>query len=375
MTKIIFWSSFTFIFYSYLGYPILLLALSIFRKRKVVRGDITPPVSFVVAAYNEQQRIEGKIKNILEQDYPKEKLEIIIASDSSTDRTDEIVSSYRTAGVRLVRAPERKGKENAQKFAVDAASGGIIIFSDVATKLDPDGVRKIIQNFNDPCVGCVSSVDTFINRAGKISGESAYVRYEMRLRMLESQVNSLVGLSGSFFAARRELCYPWAVDLQSDFNTLINSVKRGYRGVSDTQSIGYYQDISDGKKEFSRKVRTIVRGIRVLMNSLPMLNPFKYGLFSLQLISHKLCRWLVPFALLILLLSNVFLATKVQHYIYILVLQAGFYVMAALGYWTSSNRKVLKIPLFFIMVNLSIIIAWYKYLRREDFIKWEPSAR
>lgn len=375
MLEIIFWSSLIFIFYAYFGYPLLLAALSLIRKNAVRKADIFPRVSFIITAHNEEKRIDEKIKNTLEQDYPKDRIEIIVASDSSTDGTDGIVRSYQSSGVKLVRAPERKGKENAQKLAVDAASGEILVFSDVATRIERDGVRRIVRNFNDPTVGCVSSVDRFIGRDGRVSGEGAYVKYEMFLRNLESRAGTLVGLSGSFFAARRQLCYPWMVDLQSDFNTLINSVKRGYRGVSDPDSIGYYQDLNDEKKEFSRKVRTVARGIRVFMKSLPMLNPFRYGLFSLQLFTHKLCRWFIPFALLTSLISSVFLAGVAHYYIYILMAQAVFYAFAVLGFWTHSEKKALKIPFFFVLVNLSILIAWYKYLKRETFVKWEPSAR
>lgn len=227
MLEVLFWSSILFVFYAYAGYPLLLKAFSSVRSHSVRKGPIAPNVSFIITAYNEEKRIEAKLKNTLEQIYPKEKLEIIVASDCSSDKTDQIVLSHQMSGVRLVRAPERKGKENAQRYAVERASGEILIFSDVATILEPDGVRNIVENFNDETVGCVSSVDRFIDSDGKISGEGAYVKYEMLLRSLESRFNSVVGLSGSFFAARREVCREWAVDLQSDFNTLINSIKIG----------------------------------------------------------------------------------------------------------------------------------------------------
>jgi hypothetical protein len=221
----------------------------------------------------------------------------------------------------------------------------------------------------------VSSIDRFIDKDGNISGEGAYVTYEMMLRKLESRVNTLVGLSGSFFAARKDVCHPWATDLQSDFNTLINAIKKGYRGVSDSESIGYYPDLSDEKKEFFRKVRTVVRGIRVFMKSFTMLNPFQYGLFSWQFISHKLCRWIVPFALLFALLSNALIVGFSNYYLYFFVLQTFFYIAAILGLCTHSKILILKIPLFFVMVNLSILLAWYKILKGEYFIKWEPSIR
>jgi glycosyltransferase involved in cell wall biosynthesis len=306
-----------------------------------------------------------------------EKLEIIVVSDCSTDRTDEIVKSYESKGVLLIRAPKREGKEPAQKIAVERSSGEIIVFSDVATLLETNGISNIVRNFNDPTVGCASSVDRFIDRDGKTSGEGAYVRYEMFLRSLETKVNTLVGLSGSFFAARREVCQDWAIDLQSDFNTLLNSVKTGLRGVSDPDSVGYYKNIVDEKKEFERKVRTVLRGISVFMKGLPLLNPFKYGLFSWQLFSHKLCRWMVPFALIAAFLSNLFLASYSAFYFSTFILQLVFYAFAFGGVWVTrfSKKYFLKIPAFFVVVNLSILMAWYRYFQGERLLAWEPSRR
>jgi glycosyltransferase involved in cell wall biosynthesis len=377
MAQIVFWTSGLFIFYAYLGYPLLLMALSVFRNRPVRRGNITPTVSFIITAYNEEKRIREKIENALKQDYPGDKLEILVASDCSRDRTDEIVRSYQSHGIRLVRAPERKGKESVQKLAVAEATGEILVFSDAATGLRPDGVSNIVKNFNDPTVGCVSSTDRFIDPAGAISGEGAYVRYEMFLRNLETKVNSLVSLSGSFFAARREVCRNWAVDLQSDFNTLLNAVKMGLRGISDPDSIGYYKSIADEKKEFERKVRTVVRGISVFMKSLPMLNPFRHGLFSWQLFSHKLCRWLVPFAMILAFFSNAILIPRSGVYLYAFIFQLAFYTVALGGIWInrSSMKNILKIPSFFVLVNLSILNAWYRYARGERMVRWNPSER
>jgi glycosyltransferase involved in cell wall biosynthesis len=377
LIEIIFWASVSFIFYAYFGYPIILMGISLLKKYSVKKGDITPKVSFIITAYNEEKRIKEKIENTLTQKYPKDKLEIIVASDCSHDKTDEIISSYNFKGVRLVRAPERKGKENAQKYAIDIASGEILVFSDVATILQPDSVANIVKNFNDPTVGCVSSVDKFIDKDGKISGEGAYVKYEMFLRSLETKVNTLVGLSGSFFAARREVCLSWATDLQSDFNTVLNSVKTGLRGVLDLETAGYYANITDEKKEFKRKVRTVLRGISVFMKNLNMLNFIKYGLFSWQLFSHKLCRWLVPFALVAGLFSNACLIRQSDLYTYAFICQCLFYTTAAVGIRTDllARLNTFKVPSFFVLVNLSILNAWYRYMRGERMVSWDPSQR
>lgn len=374
--QVLFWAAIFFIFYAYLGYPIVLMILALFRNRRVKKGDISPPVSFVITAYNEEKRIREKIENTLKQDYPRDKLEIIVASDCSSDRTDDIVKSYESEGVRLIRAKERRGKEAAQKLAVDGASGDILLFSDVATILPQDGVVNIVRNFHDQTVGCVSSVDKIIDTEGKFGGEGAYVKYEMFLRYLETRANTLVGLSGSFFAARREVCQNWQPELQSDFNTLINAVHLGLRGVSDPESVGYYKNIADETREYERKVRTVLRGISVFMKSLPMLNPFRYGLFSWQLLSHKLCRWLVSFALILAFVSNACLIYRSSFYLYLFVLQLVFYVVAFGGVRADLfSRSILKIPSFFVLVNLSILTAWFRYLRGQRIATWKPSER
>jgi cellulose synthase/poly-beta-1,6-N-acetylglucosamine synthase-like glycosyltransferase len=389
------------IFYAYFGYPLFLMAILAGRRTKALffkRGsqkpsslpvinNETPFVSFIITAYNEEKRIEEKIKNSLTQNYPRGKIEIIVASDCSNDKTDEIVRNYAGKGVKLARAPERKGKENAQKNAVELSKGDILVFSDVATILKPDGISNIVDNFKDPTIGCVSSEDKFIDKDGNISGEGAYVKYEMFLRKLESEVNTLVGLSGSFFAARREVCKNWAIDLQSDFNTLLNSIKIGLKGISDPRSIGYYKNIADEKKEFNRKVRTVLRGISVLMRNLFLLNPFKYRLFSWQLFSHKLCRWFVPFFLTSAFLSNAAIMFKSIPLFLIFILQIIFYFLGFYYYWNLSalnspkpkSHNMLKaiagLFYFFITVNMSIMVAWLKYLKGERATFWEPSKR
>ncbi|MBI4000611.1 MAG: glycosyltransferase family 2 protein [Nitrospira defluvii] len=378
LVELLFWMSIVFVWYAYAGYPIVLLLLSVFRKRPVAARDICPRVSYIITAYNEERRIREKIENSLQQDYPRQNLEIVVASDCSTDATDSIVQSYESSGVRLVRAIERKGKEAVQQLAVSMTSGEIVVFSDVATTLAPNGLSTIVKPFADDTVGCVSSIDRFIDADdGQLSGEGAYVKYEMLLRRLETEVNTLVGLSGSFFAARREVCADWASDLQSDFNTVLNSVRRGLRGVSDPNSIGYYKNLADERKEYQRKVRTVLRGIAVLMRSLPLMNPFRYGLFAWQLFSHKLCRWLVPFAMIAAFFTNALLLFYGPFYRYLFADQVCFYGIALLYScvrWLP-RKGVWRLPSFFVLVNLSILDAWYRYLRGDRVLRWEPSKR
>ncbi|HSL20175.1 MAG TPA: glycosyltransferase family 2 protein [Vicinamibacterales bacterium] len=372
MADVILWCSVALVIYAYLGYPCALLALAAIRTRPVRKGRELPLVSFIITAHNEDNRIAAKIENTLAQDYPVDRHEIIVASDCSTDRTDAIAGGY-APRVRLVRTAERHGKEAAQRLAIEASRGDILVFSDVATALAPGGVSSLVRNFSDATVGCVSSVDRSVDAAGRVSGEGAYVRYEMFLRRLETAVNSLVGLSGSLFAARRDVCRRWAADRQSDFSTLLNAVELGYRGVLDPDSVGYYSNIDDERREFQRKVRTVVRGLAVLASNARMLNPLRYGIFAWQLASHKLCRWLVPFAMIAALVSNAALAPSSVVYELMLALQLSFYAAALGGLRTRS--AALRIPAFLLLVNVAALTAWIRYVRGQRIIAWTPSER
>jgi hypothetical protein len=187
-----------------------------------------------------------------------------------------------------------------------------------------------------------------------------------------------VGLSGSFFAARREVCKgAWPDDLQSDFNTVLNSMRMGLRGVADPDSIGYYKNIADERKEYDRKVRTVLRGISVFMRSLALVNPLRHAVFAWQLLSHKLCRWLVPFGMMTAFVSNAFLAFYSRWYAMLFVIQVLFYAVALGGiFWKPLLRlPIIKLSSFFLVVNASIFQAWVRYWSGERLITWEPSKR
>ena len=368
--------SVAFVFYAYFGYALVLYAISLVRSRPVTFGDYTPTVAFIITVHNEEGRIRDKLENTLGLAYPAERLDIVVASDCSTDRTHEIVREYAGKGVRLVVAPQRRGKEFAQKTAIDATSGEVLVFTDVAARLDPGGLRTILRAFADPTVGCVSSADRLIDADGRVSGEGAYVRYEMFLRDLESRVGSVAGLSGSFFAARREACQPWDTDIPSDFTTLLNTLRHGWRGISDREAIAYYRNIVDERREYSRKVRTIVRGMSGLLRHLTLLNPFHYGLAAWQLCSHKLCRWLVPFALLSALLTSLVLAVSSPFYALLALIQVGAYVAAAIGMRRVGRLSgVHRLVTFLVSSNLSILHAWLQVARGRRVVVWEPSRR
>lgn len=377
LLEILFISSIVLIIFSYFGYPLSLSLLGSVRNKKVKKMPFFPYVTLIITAHNEEKRVSQKLENTLALDYPREKLKILVASDGSTDLTNTIVANFATEGVDLIAIRARHGKENAQKEAVNRAMGDVLIFTDVGTKLDQDGLKEIVSNFADPSVGCVSSEDRVVGKGGQPQGEGLYVRYEMWLRRLESKVNSLVGLSGSFFAARKEVCQDFSEELQSDFRTVLNSVKMGLRGVCDPKAIGYYQDVSHQKREFDRKIRTVLRGLTVFFRHLELLNVFKYGMFSYQYFCHKLLRWLVPFFLATAFFSNLFLAEKSFQYFLVFLGQVGFYGLAILG-WKHKDASlsiIVKIPMYFVTVNASIALAWWRYLKGHRVVMWTPSER
>ena len=213
----LFWTGAFLAFYSYLVYPVVLM----FMQRAMTSprtGSATGPkphVTVIVAARNEQARIADKLENTLALEYPGGTFNILVASDCSEDATDSIVSGFAHRGVTLVRSPERKGKEHAQGLAIKAATGDILVFTDTATRLRPDAIRLLIEDFADPTVGAVSSEDELLSPEGTVRGEGAYVRYEMALRRLESRAAGLVGLSGSCFAVRKEVCARWRSDTRA----------------------------------------------------------------------------------------------------------------------------------------------------------------
>jgi len=375
MLETIFWVSLLGAIYSYFLYPVLLQLMPRRPKTSNVQDDHNPRISLIVTAHNEAKRIREKIENCLAVDYSN--IEIIVASDASTDGTDEIVQEYAARGVSVARANERKGKEYAQLQAINKADGEILVFSDVATRIPEDALEKLSVYFMDPAVGAVSSEDRFLTRDGKVVGEGAYVRYEMWLRRLESERAGLVGLSGSFFAARKEVCQNWDIASPSDFNTALNCASGGYVAVTAPDVHGYYQDVADKKKEYERKLRTIIRGLTALERHPEVLNPFQYGWFTFQVISHKVLRWSVPWFLLLLFITTLMMNHQGGIYSLALLAQIIFYGVVGIGYLRPAlqSSHFVKIPLFFVQVNVAIAHATLRFLSGTRMTVWTPSQR
>ncbi|MFZ5862714.1 MAG: glycosyltransferase family 2 protein [Nitrospirota bacterium] len=363
--------------YTYVGYPLLLVGLARRRDQTVSRESVLPTVSLVVSVYNGERIIQRKLENCRALDYPEDKLELIVASDCSTDATHDIVARFAHPRLRLVASPTRLGKEAAQKRAAESATGEIVVFTDAGILVDPPTLRYVAAHFADHRVGCVTGEDRVLNETGDVVGEGAYVRYETWLRRLESRVNSVVGMSGWLFAVRKSLCRDWPVGFASDFYMLLNTVKAGYRGVCEPRAAAYSWVVPSHGQELRRKIRTSTRGIAVLVAQRALLNPIAYPVFAWQLISHKLLRWMVPFLLLGVFASSLALAPDGPVFRTLVAAQVLFYGIALLGYLLPSWRSaaLVRVPYFFCMSNLAILLAWGKYARGERFIVWEPTTR
>jgi len=365
--------------YSYFIYPVMLKLLP---SRKsygyMAEENAKPPrLSLIITVHNEEGRVREKLENTLQIDYPSELLEIIVASDLSTDKTDNIVESYAEKGIRLVRADQRKGKEYAQLCAIRASNGEILVFSDVATQIPSDSLRLLAARFSDPQVGALSSEDKFISHDGSVVGEGAYVKYEMWLRRLESDRAGLVGLSGSFFAARREVCDDWDIYCPSDFNTALNAAKLGLVAITCPDVVGIYKDVKDSGLEYRRKMRTVIRGITAISRHPEVLNPFRMGMFAFQVWSHKVMRWGVPWFMAIFLLLTLLLQGQGMIYSLALIAQLAFYTLALLG-WMSENLRqntLIKIIFFFVQTNLALAQATVSFISGKRMTVWTPSKR
>ncbi len=377
MTQILFWLCVIAATYSYFCYPALLIILPPRKIDQRVPAIPVRQVAIVIAARNEASKIVEKLDNTLALERANIELDLMVASDASDDTTDSIVLSYADKGIRLVRSPVRKGKEHAQGLAIAATDADLIVFTDAGTLLPKDVLLHLLEAFTDPTVGAVSSVDRFITPDGTLQGEGAYVRYEMWLRDLETRFHSLVGLSGSFFAARRSVCQKWDNRVQSDFGTALSCVQLGMRATSDKRVIGYYRNISDTSKEYQRKLRTVTRGMGSLRIRAEVLNVFRYGRFSFEVFSHKVMRWATPWFLLGALGTNAALAVQHSFYRVLLVIQLAFYLSPVAMRLAPGLRKIglARIAVYFVEVNVAILHAALLTLTGRTILTWEPSKR
>ena len=374
--EIIFWLAALLVLYAYLGYPLLLAALRAVVHHPVVPevADYYPSVTLIIPVHNEARVIDDKLKNLDSLDYPRDRVLVLIVSDGSTDQTKEHILAYRgELQIRFLELSQRQGKAAALNLGLQHTTSEIVVFTDASILLDALALRRIVQPFQDATIGCVSGED-HIPGGG---GEGLYGRYELFLRNLESQVSSIAGASGSFYAMRTKLCSPFLPGLAPDFLSVLSTVEQGYRAITEPRAFGTMSSVKSAQGEFRRKVRTLLRGMTALWYARALLNPFRSGWFALVLWSHKLARWLVPFMLVAMLLANVWLLGQ-AFYVLVFVMQLSFYLLAILALLELSllrNSLLGKIPMYFTVVNGAIFVAWLRFLSGTRLEIWEPTKR
>ena len=363
--------------YSYFIYPLLLLFL---RDAPPIRAAMTgrlPPSSIIIAARNEQRRIRQKIVETLQLRQVHPQLEILVASDASTDDTDAIVREFADRGVCLVGTSVNNGKEFAQRAAIKQASGDVLVFTDAATTIAPESIARVMALFADPAVGAISSTDRFVDSEGRVSGEGLYIRYEMWLRDMESRKCGLIGLSGSFFAARRAVCESWDTSIPSDFATALTCRTLGLRAISDDRVIGLYPDVKVPGHEFARKTRTIIRGMTAIARKRELLNPFGHGVLAMQLWSHKVLRWAVPWFALLYVAGVTLLFERGALTVALAAPIALLLGLSAAGALAPMLRRssLVSGAYYFIQANTAVLYASVLFLAGKRITTWVPTRR
>jgi len=390
--KIFFWSFIFVVFYAYVGYGILLYILvkikRIFGKpRKDLQpDDYEPDVTLFIAAYNEKNFVAEKIKNSRELEYPASKLHMVWITDGSDDGTPQELFSYE--GVEVHHQPQRNGKIGAMNRGMQFVKTPIVIFCDANTMLGRESVRRIVKLFSDPKVGCVSGEKRIFSKlkdgaAG--AGEGLYWKYESTLKKWDAELYSVVGAAGELFAIRTELYQEVERDtLLDDFIISLRVAQNGYTIQYDPEAYAIETASANVKEELKRKVRISAGGIQSVIRLKSLLNIFKYGTLSFQYISHRVLRWtLAPLSLLLLLPIGLILAINEGFYDFgfyctLFWLQILFYLSALLG-WYLENRsikvKILFVPYYFFIMNLSVFLGLNRYLKGSQSVNWERAKR
>jgi cellulose synthase/poly-beta-1,6-N-acetylglucosamine synthase-like glycosyltransferase len=363
-----------------IGYPLILaLAGFLFRRtRQLTDGE--PTVTLIIAAHNEEACIAGKIDNTLALDYPRSRLEIIVASDGSTDRTADIVRSYADRGIVLREFP-RLGKTGMQNHVARSAGGEILVFSDANAAYRADAIRKLVRNFADPAVACASGQLIYESRrASAGDGEQSYWNYEKFLKRCESDLSSLIGANGSIYAVRRSDYVEIDSDLISDLVEPLALVRSGKRVVYEPDAISVEEASSNYSVEFTRKVRILTRSINGLLHMRALFNPFRYGIFSVQLVVHKLLRYLVPVFLATALTSLVALAMLGQYRAVLLAVALALSAAMLVGKgilprWSNPAVRACHLLYYYLMVNYALVPAWINIVRRTRVTVWVPERK
>ncbi len=380
--KILFFISLAAVFYIYIGYPALAFLLAKIIRNPVKKDNgYQPGVSIILSAYNEQAHIEKKIQNLMQSNYPTDKIEILVGSDGSIDKTNDILLRLKSANVNVFIYSQRRGKINVLNDIVPYAKGEIIIFCDARQMFKPDALRHLAANFNDKKIGCVSGELVFTekeNHTGISHGAGVYLKYEKFIRRCESAFSSIIGATGAIYAIRRELFIAPPKDtILDDVYIPLMIVKKGYRCIVDKAAIAYDYPALQARQEYQRKIRTHVGNYQIFLICRALFNPFRSNV-AMQFFSHKFIRVISPFFLIALFAINICLATNICYKMFFWG-QIAFYLMAAVGMiiYNKPERKNKLIGKFvtaaymFCLMNYAAFMAFFKFILGRQKIAWE----
>jgi cellulose synthase/poly-beta-1,6-N-acetylglucosamine synthase-like glycosyltransferase len=373
---IIFWSCSGLLLYLYLLYPPLVRWLASRFGKVIARGTALPTITVIVTVYNEEKSIVAKLSNLANLNYPPSLLDVLVASDGSSDGTEKLARGYDQERVSVLRVEGRQGKTACQNAAAAVATGDVLIFTDATTELDAEAARRLVENFTDPTVGCVAGRLVYVTRGENATGRGgeAYWDYEVRLRAAESAFGSLIGVSGCLYAVRRSAYRPIDPSLISDFVIAMSMREQGLRTVLAPEAICHEETLDQGGHELAMRVRVALRSLNALVRQRRFLNPFRYGRFSWQLWSHKGLRYASPLLWLAALIANLALASH-PGYLLLLVGQVTIIAAGVVGFVLQSKRPTLGIfgrPYYLLLTNIASLIATFRYLRGERMVTWTP---
>jgi cellulose synthase/poly-beta-1,6-N-acetylglucosamine synthase-like glycosyltransferase len=369
--------------YAYVVYPFILwiAARLVPERRPPEESAILPVVSITVPAYNAESSIAATLDHLLRLDYPRDRLQLLVVSDASTDGTDAIVRGYAPRGVELLRMPVRRGKTAAENAAAGVVRGEIVVNVDASILVPAPSLRALVRAFDDPSVGVASGRDLSAGHAeGEGNGaESGYVGYEMWVRSLETRLGSIIGASGCFYGIRRSLLDEHLPEsLSWDFASALVAHERGLRSVSVDAATCIVPRTRALQVERQRKVRTMARGVQTLWYKRHLMNPLRHGAFAFMLVSHKMCRWLpyllAPFALAGLAIG----ATLSPLAGGALAAALLTIVLGGIGLsWRGAHHvpRIFAIPGFLVAAASAGMLAWWEVLRHERLPMWEPTPR
>ncbi len=365
--------------YVYVGYPLIVLALSRMlsaKRTNLSSPDYEPTVTILIAAYNESRHITSTVLNKLELEYPPAKLDVIVISDESDDGTDELVTDLNSPRVRLLRQVPRAGKTAALNLAMQQVDSEIVVFSDANSLYAADALRGLLAVLVDPAIGYVTGRMVYKSEDGLPTGEgcSAYMRYENTLRAWETNLGSVVGVDGGIDAMRRNLYRPMRPDQLPDFVQPLTVREQGYRVVYTPDALLYEDALTTVEDEFKMRVRVGLRAWHALKDKANLFNPFRFAWFSWQLLSHKLLRYLGGIFQLLALVSNALLAFDSTFWQVLLAGQTVFYLLAFWGYFRRRSElpRLVTLCYYLCVVNIASGLALIHFLRGRKQVIWKP---